>query len=154
MWFWRTWFFIMIIYLSFLKFFKKNSSFLIFFIICILPLYFCNVKEGKGNNSLLPFFLTRWVFILFYIFCFYYFMFFSFFCIFHLLILIINLLITWHVRVMCKTRTPLAQKHITHCNIILFIFHIFYMMERGGKKVNGFSLWMFVIVLIMFIWYP
>ncbi|CAK9863647.1 unnamed protein product [Sphagnum jensenii] len=38
------------------------------------------------------------------------------------------------------TKTPLAQKHITHWNILLFIFHIFYMVERGGKKVNGFSL--------------
>ncbi len=120
--------------------FKKIFLF-VFFIVCIFSLYLCNVKEGKGNNFLLPFSLTWWVFIFFGSFLslfFWYFFPFSF--IFQLLILIIKLLITWHVCVMCMIRIPLAQKKITHCNIVLFIFHIFYMVERGGKNVSCFFL--------------
>jgi hypothetical protein len=68
-------------------FFKKKINFFfdifflfVFFIVCILPLYLYNVKEGKGKKILLPFSLTWWVFILFH------FMF-LFFCVFFLFLL-------------------------------------------------------------------
>jgi hypothetical protein len=115
---------------SIYKSFFSSSSFL-FLIVYVLPLFF--YKCGKRKQFLASIFFWQGGFLFYFVF-FCIMNIFSFTFVLQFLFLIIDLLIIQHVCVMCRSKTPLTQKFITHFNSHTFFSHLLCNGKRRGKK--------------------